>query len=326
MVYDAAAAQYEQHQSDDEQWWQYEVQTVVAAQQFVRRAYQRHTPLCALQWAVKDDVRPAVHLHLHVSRPPVGHRVSQCHDVSAVPGVGVAEDGLLQQLRGVRVYEVVSVGAQHHEVRVFVRVFGGDGLCEFLQRQVRRYHADEPSPLVVQRHTVGSNHLRTGQRPCIEVVEGVHPAVAIHPPRSLVPHLVIIVVLPLAHRGHRVLRRLASLAVLHTYGVGRETIRLVGEVVGFHRDRAAVDVRVVCHDAVRILQQRLLPVVHVDQPQDVARCRLQLQHVPLHAQRRVVEHVRCLVDGLLAYDVARLPVEESQRQREDQYDEEEDVQ
>ena len=161
VLHDAVASPSQQQQSDKEQGQQDVVQPVISAKQLVGGTDKRHTPFCAFERAVEHDVRLAVEFDVHVSCPSVGHLISQGHDVSMLSGVGTCEDGLLEQLRGVGVHEVVPVGSQHHEVRVLVGMLGGNGLREPLQRQVGGDDARELLLPVVERYAVGSYQVGT---------------------------------------------------------------------------------------------------------------------------------------------------------------------
>ena len=244
MAHDTPAAQDKQQQSDDSQWQQDVVQPVVATQHLLRRAYQGYAPLRPCQRTVQHDVLLAIYLHLHVPRMALGYLVSQCDDVRMLLRINGTEDGLLQNLRRVGMYEVVAVGSKHHTVGVCIRMLHRYGRIQLVQRQVGRDDANEAAPLV-QRYTVGGYHLRTGKRAVVEVVEGVHPADAVLLSWRLVPHLIIIVIVSLSHRRHRVTR---------AHGVGRESVVLVRVIVGLHRYGASVDVGMQAHHPPRELQ------------------------------------------------------------------------
>ena len=160
VFHNAVAAQSQQQQSDNEQRNQDVVQFVVSTEQFVGRTHKCNAPLGALKRSVKHNVRLAIDFDIHVSCASIGHLISQRHDVGVLSGVSTREDGLLQQLRGVRMHEIVTIGTQQHEVRVLVWMFSRDGLREPLQRQVGGDDTHELTLPVVQRDAVRSNHLR----------------------------------------------------------------------------------------------------------------------------------------------------------------------
>ena len=122
-------------------------------------------------------------------------------------GVSVGEDGLLQQFGGIRVYEIVAVGSQHHKVRVFIRMLVVNGLREPLQRQVGGDDANELLVLVEEWYAVGCDHIGARQCSVVVVVEGIYPAWCPFLAGCLIPHLIIIVVLCFTYGAHRVFLR-----------------------------------------------------------------------------------------------------------------------
>ena len=219
-------------------------------------------------------------------------------------------------------YQISSALPDHDAVGIGIRLHGGDDLREPTERDISRDDAGEPLLFVLQRHTVGNDHLlgieRVATCTCVDI--RLRPAWPIEQLRQQIPvHTEVLIVLA-------TLLDAEDLAILPE-SVNRVILAKLLVVIRLKRQGTAVQVGIVLHDAfsVSVHRGRIVDMLY-RQPHRVPRGNLYLVEDTIYALHCIIKYLASMVDGLIANGAARLLKHIVQRTDEDNGGKEHDPQ
>ena len=101
---------------------------VVPYQDIIVGTDDSDAPCSAWHWLIAHQRGIAIDDHRHISPIALCHLVAKGNEVGLLSRVDIAEDGLVEQPRGVRMNEEASLFVDHHEIGVRVGLYLRHGL------------------------------------------------------------------------------------------------------------------------------------------------------------------------------------------------------
>ena len=242
--------------------------------------------------------------------------MAQCDEIGMLAGIGIAEDGMGEEFRGVGMDEVTALIVGHHEIGVGIGFLCRDDTGEMQQREVGGDNADELPLGIIQRFAVRCDHTIQGylQRVALVVVD--HPAGLALEVWGLVPHLFEVFVLLFDDGGD---------GVLLPDGIGGEIAAIFREDIRLGADGTAIDVAVEHDDAARIGQDGVgiqvldhLPVVDIGSG-------LNIIHKAADTLHGCAKHTVGMLHRFFLDIIPRLYEQNTQRQDEDGHSHQQDA-
>ena len=161
-------------QTDDNEGREDISQEVVVLQDAAFRTDKGEAPVGAWHGLITDDTGLTLDHDTHTTLLARGHLMAQGDDVGILVGIDIAEDGLGEELGGVRMEIIATFLARHEEIGVGVRRLGGDDLGEAQEGEVGGDDAHETLIGHVKGFAIGGNHAveREFERVALVVIHG----------------------------------------------------------------------------------------------------------------------------------------------------------
>ena len=108
-------------------------QRMIIVKDVTLRTYDSQAPFGAVHGLVTHLTRCAVDDDSHATLVASSHLMTQGNEVGLFSWIHIVEDGMGEQFRRVRMYEVVALFAQHHKIGIRIGLLCSDVLREAYQ-------------------------------------------------------------------------------------------------------------------------------------------------------------------------------------------------
>ena len=311
------AENQDQQQTNDKEGRDDIRQQVVVVEDGALRTGEGKAPVGAWHRLITDDIGFTIDLDTHATLLTCGHLMTQGKDISILVGIGIAEDGLGEELCGIGMEIVSALVARHEKIGIGIGRLGGDRLRETYQREVCGDDTNKTLVFPVKGFAIGGYHTVEGEFQRIALIVIDCPAGLPLMLGLFIPDLFEIFVL-LFDDGRNGIRL--------AHSIDREVTAVLGEGLGFKTDRAAVDMTVQGNDIIGISEQRIGLQIFNDIQSSKIGGRLHDVHISVDALHGGADDARSMLGGLALDIVTRLHEEDAQSQHEDRDGHQQDAQ